>query len=120
MRKEGCGDIVKINTTHIGRCGKTGKIAYNTAANGNHTILSGKAMVEHILQELPENLKTLGFFSCFYGVDKAFLALGGKGICVALRHAGIRYDQHPPVQIQILAGFCQNAPFCDDIVAVLA
>ena len=29
LRKEGCGNVIEINSPHIGRCRKTGEVAYD-------------------------------------------------------------------------------------------
>ena len=47
LRKKGRGNIVKINAPHIACRREARKISHNAAANGNHTVASGKGMVEH-------------------------------------------------------------------------
>jgi D-alanine--D-alanine ligase len=97
LREQRCGDIIKINAPHVRRGCEPGNVSNHATAHRNHAILSGKAVVEHRLEQGSKGLKTFGALARPDRTDHALLALCGDSLGIFLGNARIGDNKHPSV-----------------------
>ena len=116
----GGGAVDEVDAAHIDGSGKTGQIAHDAAAHGNHKITAAHAEVQHLPEDGFQNFKALAGFALRHRDDAGVLALVGHHLGVLGGHAAVGDDGHPAVQPGELVQVFQRAALDDDVVAALA